>query len=245
MYLISACLCGVNCKYSGKNNLNEDCLKLLKNGEAILVCPEQLGGLTTPRPPAEIVGDIRMILGKGVGKVSTNEGRDVTEAFIKGANETVEIAKNSGVLTAILKEGSPSCGCNYIYDGSFSGKKIEGEGITSYLLKAAGIDTISDEEFSSQIKNENKLIYLSDYESKKNEDESNECENKDGSIIYSFFQNGVEGMDDIPPTVEKNMKTLIVSLAKEILRIEETSEIAEATGLTEEEVKEIISNEDE
>lgn len=137
MYLVSACLCGVNCKYSGKNNLNNECVKLLEKGEAILICPEQLGGLTTPREPAEIRGE----------KVITKDGVDVTRDFIKGAEETLRIAKISNIKVAILKESSPSCGCNFIYDGSFSGKKIKGEGITCNLLKKEGIKVISDEEF--------------------------------------------------------------------------------------------------
>ena len=144
MYLVSACLCGVNCKYNGSNNLNKDCLQLLKENKAILICPEQLGGMTTPRVPSEILhGE----------KVVTKDGSDVTENFIKGAKEALNIAKNSNITTAILKEGSPSCGCNLIYDGSFSGNKVKGEGITCKVLRNAGIEVISDEEYSAKVKN--------------------------------------------------------------------------------------------
>jgi len=143
MYLISSCLCGVNCKYSGSNNLNEDCLKLLQEGKAILVCPEQLGGLSTPRTPAEIKGTANGVLYRS-DKVITKDGIDVTKEFIKGAMETLHIAKLSNVKTAILKEGSPSCGVNYIYDGSFTGKKISGKGITATILNDNEINVISE-----------------------------------------------------------------------------------------------------
>ena len=92
MYLISSCLCGVNCKYSGGNNLNEKCLDLFKEGKAILACPEQLGGLSTPRTPAEIKGTARGVINRE-DKVFTKESIDVTEAFLKGAYETLNIAK--------------------------------------------------------------------------------------------------------------------------------------------------------
>ena len=134
MIIMSACLCGVNCKYSGGNNLNEKCLELFKKGEAILVCPEQLGGLMTPRIPAEIRED----------KVITKEGEDVSAQFLKGAEETLRIAKMVNAKKAILKEGSPSCGCNYIYDGNFNRTKIKGKGITASLLEKNGIKVISD-----------------------------------------------------------------------------------------------------
>ena len=147
MYLISACLCGVNCKYNGKNNLNEKCLKLLREGKAVLVCPEQMGGLTTPRIPSELIGSSKDIIEYSKGKILDKEGNDVSVQFIKGAEEALKIAKELGVKKAILKEGSPSCGSSFIYDGSFSGKKIKGEGITTYLLRKEGVEVISEEEF--------------------------------------------------------------------------------------------------
>ena len=96
MYLISACLCGVNCKYNGLNNYNEICEKLLASGKAILVCPEQLGGLPTPRIPSEIIGNSLDIL-DGKGEVVNKEGSDVTAQFIKGAKETLNIAKKLNI----------------------------------------------------------------------------------------------------------------------------------------------------
>lgn len=149
MYLISSCLCGVNCKYNGGNNINEKCLELLKEGKGILVCPEQLGGFSTPRTPAEIKGTAKGVINKE-DKVVNKDNIDVTNEFLKGAYEALHIAKLSNVKKAILKEGSPSCGVNYIYDGSFTGKKIYGKGITSTILEENGIDIISELDFGGE-----------------------------------------------------------------------------------------------
>ena len=116
MIIVSACLTGINCRYDGKNNLNEKIIKLVQNGDAIPICPEQLGGLTTPRTPAEISGN----------KVITRSGNDVTIQFQKGAIETLKIAKLLNCKTAIFKENSPSCGSKNIYDGTFSDNLIKG-----------------------------------------------------------------------------------------------------------------------
>ncbi|WP_195970345.1 DUF523 domain-containing protein [Clostridium thermobutyricum] len=136
MILISACLCGVNCKYNGANNYNEKIKEILEEYEYMLVCPEQLGGLTTPRKPAEIIED----------KVIDNEGKDVTINFEKGALETLKIAQLTNAKYALLKEGSPSCGSNFIYDGNFNRTKILGEGLTAKLLKKNGIKIFSENE---------------------------------------------------------------------------------------------------
>lgn len=139
MIIISACLCGVNCKYNGNNNLNENCLKLFKEGKAILICPEQLGGLNTPRIPSEIIGTAEEVF-KNKGKVVDKEGNDVTKEFVKGAKEALSIAKLVNAKKAILKDGSPSCGCNYVYDGNFTGNKVVGKGLTAYLFESNGIE---------------------------------------------------------------------------------------------------------
>lgn len=139
MILISACLCGCDCKYNGGNNADERCIEMLKSGNAIPVCPEQLGGLNTPRIPAEIVGD----------KVISKSGADVTKEFLKGANETLKLAKLLNIKKAILKEKSPSCGSRYIYDGSFKGKKIKGEGLTTKILRENGIEVISENDINA------------------------------------------------------------------------------------------------
>lgn len=149
MYLISACLCGVNCKYNGRNNYSEYCDELLKSGKAILVCPEQLGGLPTPRIPSEMNNKADEIL-KGKGEILAKDGRDVTEEFLKGAKEVEEIAKKLNIEVAILKDGSPSCGVNYVYDGTFTGNKIKGRGITAEILVQNGISVISENDLGGK-----------------------------------------------------------------------------------------------
>lgn len=140
MIIISACLCGCNCKYNGKNNKNEKCLNLFKEGKAILVCPEQLGGLSTPRIPCEIIKK------EGNLTVINKLGEDLMENFNKGAEEAFKLAKLINAKFAILKDGSPSCGSNFIYDGNFNGTKILGEGLTAKLLKKNGIKIFSENE---------------------------------------------------------------------------------------------------
>ncbi|MGB3367931.1 MAG: DUF523 domain-containing protein [Acidaminobacteraceae bacterium] len=136
MRLVSACLLGVNCKYSGENNSDTRVIDMLKHEILIPVCPEQLGGMSTPRYPAEIIAD----------KVVNEEGLDVTEHFVKGARETLVLAKMFGIEEAILKDGSPSCASSLIYDGNFSKTKIKGEGYTARLLRKNGIKVISEND---------------------------------------------------------------------------------------------------
>ncbi|MFN3301489.1 MAG: DUF523 domain-containing protein [Patescibacteria group bacterium] len=136
MILCSACLLGVNCRYDGKNKVNKKVLKLAKKKILIPVCPEQLGGLPTPREPAEQRGN----------KVFTKSGKNVTKYFLAGAKEVLKIAKLFGIKKAILKQRSPSCGCGQIYDGSFSGKIIKGNGITTRLLKKHNLKIISEDD---------------------------------------------------------------------------------------------------
>ncbi|CEH35743.1 DUF523 domain-containing protein [Romboutsia lituseburensis] len=146
MILVSACLLGINCKYNGDNNKDFKVLEYLKDKEFIIVCPEQLGGMSTPRDPSEIIrldGDAVI---NGETSVITNKRLDVTKKFKLGANETLKIAKLYNCKEAILKEGSPSCGSNYIYDGTFTGKKRDGIGVTTSLLKHNGIKVISEKE---------------------------------------------------------------------------------------------------
>jgi len=145
MYLISACLCGVNCRYNSLNSYNEVCEKLLKENKAIAVCPEELGGLSTPRMPCEIQGTAEKII-DGKSKVIDINGEDVSEMFLKGAEEVLKLAEIFKVKKAILKEGSPSCGVKYVYDGTFSGVKIHGRGITAQVLSDASIEIFSEED---------------------------------------------------------------------------------------------------
>jgi uncharacterized protein YbbK (DUF523 family) len=144
--IVSACLCGINTRYDGNNNLNKKVAGLLKEGKAVLVCPEQLGGLSTPRPPHEIkVGTGAEVL-DGFARVISINGEDGTLDFIKGAEETLKIAKQIGAKTAILKAKSPSCGCGEIYNGSFSKTKIAGNGVTAELLIRNGIKVYTEED---------------------------------------------------------------------------------------------------
>ena len=142
MILVSACLLGINCKYNGDNNKSEKIREYLKGKQFIIVCPEQLGGLSTPRIPSEIINN-----DSDIRKVMSKEGIDVTENFIKGADEALKIARMYNCTEAILKEGSPSCGSKQIYDGSFSGVKIDGMGITADVLKKEGLKILSEKDF--------------------------------------------------------------------------------------------------
>ncbi|WP_459076784.1 2-thiouracil desulfurase family protein [Herbivorax alkaliphila] len=144
MFLVSACLLGVDCKYNGKNNLNDMFVKLINKYEFIPVCPEQLGGLSTPRPRAEIVCKNSI---ESTTRVVRENGEDVTEHFINGAEQTLKIAKLLKIKKAVLKEKSPSCGVHKIYDGSFSGKLLNGSGVTTKFLKKNGISVFSESEF--------------------------------------------------------------------------------------------------
>lgn len=132
--LISACLMGVRCRYDGGRK-PLDCLdKLMDQHVLIPVCPEVLGGLPTPRVPAERIGE----------KVITQDGRDVTANYQQGAEEALRLAKMTGCTHALLKERSPSCGCGVIYDGTFSGSLCKGDGVCGALLKANGIEVLGE-----------------------------------------------------------------------------------------------------
>lgn len=140
MILVSGCLVGLNCKYNGGNNFNEKVDKLLREGKAIPVCPEQFGGLTTPRAPSEI----KIIDGKRY--VFNSEGVDVTENFYKGACEVLELAKKLNIKKAILKSKSPTCGYGQIYNGNFEKKLIDGNGILTQMLLDNDIEVINSDD---------------------------------------------------------------------------------------------------
>ncbi|WII70566.1 DUF523 domain-containing protein [Bdellovibrio sp. 22V] len=129
MKIVSACLSGVHCRYDCKAQARTPIEEMVQKGEAIPVCPEQMGGLSTPRPPAERIGD----------KVLTKTGADVTEQYLRGAEEALKIAKLCGATEALLKSKSPMCGADKIYDGTFSGALKDGDGIFAELLKKHGI----------------------------------------------------------------------------------------------------------
>ncbi len=135
MKLISACLAGIPCRYDGKSKPNAKIMEMVKRGEALLVCPEQLGGLPIPRVPAEQRSD----------KVFAQDGRDVTQEFELGAQRVLEIVQKNNCKEAILKARSPSCGCGQVYDGTFSKKLIVGDRVLTKLLKKSGIKVITEE----------------------------------------------------------------------------------------------------
>ena len=138
MILISACLIGINCRYDGSNTINDAIIKEIKDEGFIPVCPEQLGGLSTPRPSASIQNGTGFDVIGSSSKVIDISGRDVTREFLKGAQEALKIAKLLRVQKAILKENSPSCGVNFT---SSNFKKIKGPGVFTALLRNEGIKT--------------------------------------------------------------------------------------------------------
>lgn len=145
MKIVSACLAGIKCRYDGGTKPCPKIIELVKTGMAIPVCPEQLGGLTTPRISQEIQGGSGEEVLDGRCKVLNKEGRNVTENFLRGAEETLRIARLFSAEEFIGKTKSPSCGCGQIYDGSFAGKLIVGDGVTTALLKRNGINVRNEE----------------------------------------------------------------------------------------------------
>ncbi len=136
--IVSACLMGCDCRYKGDNCKNDDLLALSKKHTLIPVCPEQMGGLPTPRDPGEIQGE----------KVISSAGKDITYEYNKGAKTALYIAKTAGAQAAVLKANSPSCGKGVIYDGTFTGNKIAGDGVTVKLFKTEGIKVFTENEIS-------------------------------------------------------------------------------------------------
>lgn len=137
--VISACLLGIRCRYDGGHSRNETVMNEKKTYQLIPVCPEESGGLLTPRPPAEIVGGDGDAVLDGTAKVMNANGTDVTAAYLKGAHHALQVAQSHGATHVVLKAKSPSCGCGDIYDGTFSGTLISGDGVTTALLKRHGI----------------------------------------------------------------------------------------------------------
>lgn len=135
--LVSACLLGIKVRFDGKSKANEELIEKLNNYEFIPVCPEVWGGLPTPRVPSEIIND----------KVINKDGVDVTDNYMRGAIETLELARKFNIKKAILKSKSPSCGKGKIYDGLFTGTLVDGNGITTRLLIENGIEVLTEDEF--------------------------------------------------------------------------------------------------
>lgn len=138
-YIVSLCMAGENCRYDGSNKFNNVIKRLIDEGRAFPLCPELLGGLSTPREPAEYVKQ------NGKTKVLTKSGVDQTAEFQRGAQAVLDFAKANNITSAILYHNSPSCG-KVTYDGSFSGKLANYSGVTAQLLQDNGIEVISSDD---------------------------------------------------------------------------------------------------
>lgn len=136
-YIVSACLAGVFCRYNGEVQEFEPVMELVRQGRAIPFCPEVHGGLTTPRPPCEILD----------GRVVDTEGRDLTAEFERGAEEGLRLARLAGCDGAVLKAFSPSCGSGTIHNGTFAGVRVPGSGVFAALLEEHGIAVSSELNF--------------------------------------------------------------------------------------------------
>ncbi|KPN12775.1 hypothetical protein AKG37_14220 [Bacillus australimaris] len=146
MIVVSACLAGLKVRYNGSHRLDQRIEELVQEGKAVTVCPELLGGFSTPRPPAEIVGGDGYDVLKGLASVIDVHGTDVTEMYVKGAKAALEQVQSLKAAAVVLKEYSPSCGSRMIYRGTFNGKTKAGDGVTSALLKQHGIQVFSEED---------------------------------------------------------------------------------------------------
>jgi uncharacterized protein YbbK (DUF523 family) len=150
MIIVSSCLLGIYSKYDGGDNARELLLRHVSLGKFIPLCPEQLGGMPTPRQPAELV--LADPTGPAAGRrVLTKDGADVSRQFHRGAAEVLAIARSFPVTAAILKERSPSCGVHKIYDGSFGGILIPGQGLTAALLRQQGLPVYADTEITAEL----------------------------------------------------------------------------------------------
>lgn len=155
--LVSACMAGVPCRYNGQAKTVKMIEQMVKSKQALAVCPEMLAGLPTPRRPAEIVGGNGDDVLDGKARIVDDQGQDWTETFVRGAYETLRLAQHAGVQQAFLKEGSPSCGCLCIYDGSFSGTQRAGYGVTAALLRRHNIAVVSEKDVLNCVDEEKRV----------------------------------------------------------------------------------------
>jgi uncharacterized protein YbbK (DUF523 family) len=139
---VSGCLAGLNCRYDGRSKPDEKALELVKTSGALPFCPECLAGLPAPRAPSEIRGGDGEDVLNGKARVVSRDGRDRTAEFILGAKKTLKFCRENGITEVWLKSKSPSCGVSRIYDGTFSGTKREGMGVTAAYLRQNGIKTV-------------------------------------------------------------------------------------------------------
>lgn len=142
MLIVSKCLAGAPCRYDGRDNLVPELRALVEAGEAVAVCPEVLGGLPTPRVPSEIQPD---------GRVVSRQGEDVTAQFVVGAERAMAVCREHGCTGAVLKARSPSCGKGVIYDGSFTGTRIQGNGVFAQMLLRKGVPVMTEEEYKCEM----------------------------------------------------------------------------------------------
>ena len=146
MLLVSACLLGVNCSYNQKNHLTPMLWKHIEGKPVIMFCPEQAGGLTTPRLPSEIAGGCGQDVWSGKARVINSNGQDMTSAFLHGAKQCLRLSIKLNVRQAIFKSNSPSCGVNTIYDGFFNKSLKPGDGVCTALLRAHGVEVMSEKD---------------------------------------------------------------------------------------------------
>ena len=149
VFIVSACLLGERVRYDGKCRAITDprLIKALREGRAVPVCPEVLGGLAVPRPPCEIEkgASSRDILARKA-KITDQRGRDFTPAYVSGAKKALGAARSCGAAAALLKESSPSCGSHTVHDGTFARRKVPGQGVAACLLEGAGVRVFSEHE---------------------------------------------------------------------------------------------------
>ena len=148
---VSGCSAGLPCSHDGGHRLSQPVRGLVEEGRAVVICPEQLGGMPAPREKAEIVGGDGDSVLDGEAAVLSESGRDLTERFREGARRSLEAARRHGCRLAVLKARSPSCGSGEIYDGSFSGARRPGDGVTAALFRRAGIRVLTDEELAADL----------------------------------------------------------------------------------------------
>lgn len=148
MILVSACLAGFNVRYDGSNVQKKLAVKLVALGKAITICPEIMGGFSTPREPAEIVGGTGEDVLAGRARVKNKRGADVTDQYLAAAKMALQIAQTNHVTVAFLKQKSPACGTKIIYDGYFAGKKVAGMGVTAALLAQNGIRVYDEDDLT-------------------------------------------------------------------------------------------------
>ncbi|SMG19342.1 DUF523 domain-containing protein [Paenibacillus aquistagni] len=151
MIVVSSCLAGLEVRYNATHRLNDKLKQLVDEKKAVTVCPEVLGGLPTPREPAEIVGGDGAAVLDGRARILDRKGADVTAAYIEGAEKALDVVRKLDASLVVLKENSPSCGSSMIYNGEFSGVRFAGDGVTSALLKRHGYEVISEDDFMKRL----------------------------------------------------------------------------------------------